>query len=193
MKPQIKLLLIFFISLYFFNINALTAENNKSEYKYSNINESNLEIVDSLVTWRIVNIKETNKCFLITYEYKNLNNDTLGVYLPKQDDCCLQFFKVYVNSEFWHFEYHPCDWVADVTSVEFDGKTTYKLAPNESVKKQFALYKKHLPKKLSKNGKVSFQLELLFKYCGTKFSTYKRIFAPDEIKSNVFKWHKKRF
>ena len=155
-------------------------EDSRCEYKYNEyFKDSNLEIVDSLVTWQITKVSETRKSYIITYEYKNLTNDTLGVYLPKQDDCCLQFFRVYIKSDIWDI------------SAEFAGKTIYKLAPNESVKKQFALYKKHLPKKLSKNGKVSFQLELLLKYCGTKYSTYQRVFAPDEIKTNVYKWHKK--
>ena len=167
-------------------------EDSRCEYKYNEyFKDSNLEIVDSLVTWQITKVSETRKSYIITYEYKNLTNDTLGVYLPKQDDCCLQFFRVYIKSDIWDIDYRPCNWVADVESAEFAGKTIYKLAPNESVKKQFALYKKHLHKKLTKNGKVSFQLELLLKYCGTKYSTYKRVFAPDEIKTNVYNWHKK--
>lgn len=196
----ISFIIIAILSIH--NVNSTPSVNSeKYAYKFTGLSNSNLEIRESLVSLKIISIKETSKKYIILYEYQNLSNDSIGVYMPKQEDCCSQILNVYMyTNDGDTLMYHPCNWVTDLDWCAYADETIYVLPPNKIVTGKFIIYKVKLPVISIMGNKTprykqikiwerlisSFQLELNLKLAPTIYSTYKRIFAPSSIITNSY-------
>ncbi|NLI36880.1 MAG: hypothetical protein GX416_10260 [Bacteroidales bacterium] len=142
-----------------------------------------LEIIDCIST-------ETNISFSLAI--KNISNQPIVTYIPKQDDICYGLIKITIvdmQNDKVH-EFYPCTFnAADLDCITLDCHNTLFLKPNETSIQKFKLHKKHIYSHL-KRGK-SYKLFVEWYLKGVCFKTNLKNLLQEDVSSNKIDFRNK--
>lgn len=135
-----------------------------------------LEIVDCIST-------ETSISFCLVI--KNISNQPIVTYMPKQSDICYGLMKITIvdiHDDKVH-KFYPCTFnAADLDCITLDCHNSLFLKPNETFNQKFKLHKKHIYPYLKKGENYKLFVEWYLK--GVCFKTSLKNLLQEDVNSN---------
>lgn len=135
-----------------------------------------LEIVDCIST-------ETSISFCLVI--KNISNQPIVTYMPKQSDICYGLMKITIvdiHEDKVH-KFYPCTFnAADLDCITLDCHNSLFLKPNETFNQKFKLHKKHIYPYLKKGENYKLFVEWYLK--DVCFKTSLKNLLQEDVNSN---------
>lgn len=135
-----------------------------------------LEIVDCISTKTSISF-----CLVI----KNISNQPIVTYMPKQSDICYGLMKITIvdlHDDKVH-KFYPCTFnAADLDCITLDCHNSLFLKPNETFNQKFKLHKKHIYPYLKKGENYKLFVEWYLK--GVCFKTSLKNLLQEDVNSN---------
>jgi len=152
------------------------------------INVSNI-LSQEKISLQFLSILSIKNEIRIKFEFENISDKDIALYIPTSQDICRQIFKIKfisVKDSTVH-TYEPCTWYTDLSYIRLDCKNSIILMPKEKKIINMNLSKKHFSPFLSKDTSYKVLLEIYLKDINIQsiFSNY----FNEDISSNylIFK------
>lgn len=148
------------------------------------VGENELVIVQFGISFKLRDIEIGNRFIKVEYQYTNNTTDSVGVYLPDEDDAQHGILDIVMDyNDGIQDIYKPLDYTSDLSRILFLKNHVKILAPQESLEGTFLINKKKtlLAFPSMKLKKVHFE----FNFRATLISEFHRIFAPLFLVSNT--------
>lgn len=136
------------------------------------------------IIMRLNSISSVKGKIRINFEFVNVSQKDIAVYIPTSTDICRGFFKIKfisTNDSTIH-TYEPCTWYADAKLIEMDCENSVILKPKEKKVLFMNLIRKEMLPLLRKNTSYKVLLELYLKEMVGK-SVF-RYYLEEDISSN---------
>lgn len=148
------------------------------------IGENEIDVLRYGISFKLRDIEIGNRFIKVEYQYTNNTTDSVGVYLPDEDDAQHGILDIVMDyNDGIQDIYNPLDYTSDLSRILFLKNHVKILAPQESLEGTFLINKKKtlLAFPSMKLKKVHFE----FNFRATLISEFHRIFAPLFLVSNT--------